>query len=80
MLCRDRCATVVGASRSGGSISVAGVARACCQVAVDRGVFGCAGTPCRLVACAGEAIVVRFDWPWNNNDVGDGAVSRSGPF
>ena len=46
---------------------------------MDRGVFGCASTPCGLVSCAGDAIFDRCTWPWATNIAGDGIVSRSFP-
>ena len=34
--------------------------RACGRVAVGRSAFGCADSPCGLVACTGEAILGSF--------------------
>ena len=39
--------------RDGDDMEVSGVTRDCCVVAVDGGVFGCAGTSCRIVECVG---------------------------
>ena len=48
---------VLGVPRTVGDIVVAGATRSCCAVAASGGAFGCAGAPCRIVACAGDAIV-----------------------
>ena len=59
---RGRRAVVVGAPRSGGSITVARTTRACCRVAVARDTVGCVCAPCGLVSCVGEAIMGSFAW------------------
>ena len=48
---------VVGVPRSGSSIEVSVTTMAFCGVTLGGGTFGCAGIPCGLVACAGEAMV-----------------------
>ena len=56
MLHGGRCPVVVDVPRSGGDMVVASAERACCVVTVDGGAFGCAGTPCGIVACSGDEI------------------------
>ena len=48
---------MVGMLRAGSSLAFADAARVCCRLAVCRGPFGCADTPCGLVVSVGEAIV-----------------------
>ena len=63
MLYGGRCPVVVGVLSSGGGMVVVGAEMACCLVAVSGGAFGCTGTPCRIVTCAGNAIVASFALP-----------------
>ena len=66
-------------TRAAGCIAFAVTERACCGVSVGRGLFGCAGASCGLVACVGEEIVGSFVSPWYANDAGDGTVRRNSP-
>ena len=70
---------VVSKTRDSGDMAVAVTARAFYVVAVGGGAFGCSGTPCGLVACAGDAIVGICAWSCATNVVGNGTVSHSGP-
>ena len=70
---------VVSVPRYGGSIEVTIIERTCCGFTVGGGEFGCAGSPCGLFTCAGEAIVGSCDWPRATNVVGNVTVSLSRP-
>ena len=61
-------------------VVVAFTERACCRVAVGGSAFGCADSPCGLVACTWEAIVGSFFWTWATNDEGNSTVRCRGPF
>ena len=76
----DRCPVVVGIPSYGGVMVVAGAARACCSVDVRGGAFCCDITPCRIVACAGDARVVSFTWPWDDSVAITGTVSGNNTF
>ena len=51
---------LAGVPSAGGGMVVVGKARSCCAVSVSGGSFGCAGSPYRIVSCAGGAIVGSF--------------------
>ena len=60
MLHGTRFPVVVVVSRASDYVAVTDTARSFCVVAVGRDAFGCASDPCRIVACAGDAIVSSF--------------------
>ena len=66
---------VVGMPSAGGGIMFLGTARACCAVAVSGVAFGCAGAPCNIFSCTGDARIGSFTLIWGTSAATSGTVS-----
>ena len=65
----------VGVLSSGSGMIVTGTARACCAVYVSGVAFGCAGAPCNIFSCTGDARIGSFTLIWGTSAATSGTVS-----